>query len=109
MVFFSGAMSSLTLAAKRMLDVCVERLKEKEDKMMKLEKEINPLLNDDHQVRLSFILESIANKLKKMSESWPFMKPVDKKKVKDYYDVVKHPMDLETISKKVKGINSNKV
>ncbi|XP_065225060.1 transcription initiation factor TFIID subunit 1 isoform X2 [Planococcus citri] len=100
---YNGAMSSLTLAAKRMLDVCVERLKEKEDKMMKLEKEINPLLNDDHQVRLSFILETILNKLKKMSESWPFIKPVDKKQVVDYYDIVKRPMDLETISKKVKA------
>ncbi|XP_072375898.1 uncharacterized protein, partial [Diabrotica undecimpunctata] len=36
-----------------------------------------------------------------MSESWPFLKPVNKKLVKDYYSIVKRPMDLETISKKV--------
>jgi hypothetical protein len=36
-----------------------------------------------------------------MSESWPFVKPVNKKLVKDYYNVVKYPMDLETIAKKV--------
>lgn len=102
-IFFLGAKSSLTLAAKRMLQVCVDRLAEKEDKMMRLEKAINPLLDDDDQVALSYILDSIVSKLKKMSESWPFVKPVNKKAVKDYYDVVKHPMDLETICNNVKG------
>lgn len=38
-----------------------------------------------------------------MSESWPFLKPVNKKQVKDYYSKIKHPMDLEQISKKVTG------
>lgn len=86
-----------------MLQTCVDRLAEKEDKLMRLEKVINPLLDDDDQVALSFILSSIVSKLKVMSESWPFVKPVNKKAVKDYYDVVKHPMDLETISNNVKG------
>lgn len=101
--FAAGAKSQLTVAAKNMLQVCVNRLAEKEEKLMKLEKMINPLLDDDDQVALSFILTNIVNKLKVMSESWPFMKPVNKKAVKDYYEVVKHPMDLETISNNVKG------
>lgn len=87
-----------------MLQVCVDQLAEKEDKLMRLEKVINPLLDDDDQVALSFILSSIVSNLKVMSESWPFVKPVNKKAVKDYYDVVKQPMDLETISNNVKGI-----
>ena len=33
--------------------------------------------------------------------SWPFRKPVDKEKVRDYYEVIKHPMDLESVQKKV--------
>ena len=33
--------------------------------------------------------------------SWPFRKPVDKDKVRDYYDVIKKPMDLETVKEKV--------
>ncbi len=37
-----------------------------------------------------------------MQESWPFMKPVNKKAVKDYYEIVKQPMDLETITTKIK-------
>lgn len=89
--------------AKRLLDLCCKRLGEKEEKLMKLEKVINPLLDDDDQVALSFILENIVEKLKKVPESWAFMKPVDKRAVKDYYDVVKEPMDLGTISDNVKG------
>lgn len=69
---------------------------------MRLEKAINPLLDDNDQVALSFILDNVVNnKLKGMSESWPFVKPVNKKLVKDYYNVVKYPMDLETVAKKV--------
>lgn len=99
---YNGAKSSLTVAAKRMLSLCVERLGEKEDRLMRLEKAINPLLDDDDQVALTFILDNVVNnKLKGMSESWPFLKPVNKKLVKDYYNIVKEPMDLETVAKKV--------
>ncbi|CAG9840406.1 unnamed protein product [Diabrotica balteata] len=99
---YNGPKSSLTIAAQRMLSKCVERLGEKEDRLMRLEKAINPLLDDDDQVALTYILDNVVNaKLKTMSESWPFLKPVNKKLVKDYYSIVKRPMDLETISKKV--------
>ncbi|XP_071554239.1 transcription initiation factor TFIID subunit 1 [Temnothorax nylanderi] len=99
---YNGTKSSLTVAARRMLDTCVERLGEKEDRLMRLEKAINPLLDDNDQVALTFILDNVVNnKLKSMTEVWPFMKPVNKKMVKDYYSIVKRPMDLETISKKV--------
>ena len=33
--------------------------------------------------------------------SWPFRKPVDTKKIRDYLDVIQVPMDLETIQKKI--------
>ncbi|KAG7211276.1 hypothetical protein KM043_010582 [Ampulex compressa] len=99
---YNGAKSSFTVAAKRMLETCVERLGEKEDRLMRLEKAINPLLDDNDQVALTFILDNVVNnKLKSMTEAWPFLKPVNKKLVKDYYNVIKRPMDLETISKKV--------
>lgn len=101
---YNGAKSSLTVAAQRMLTKCVERLAEKEDRLMRLEKAINPLLDDNDQVALTFILDNVINtRLKAMSESWPFLKPVNKKLVKDYYSIIKRPMDLETISKKVAG------
>lgn len=99
-----GDKSSLSTAAQRMLNKCVERLEEKEERLMRLEKAINPLLDND-QVALTFILDNVINaKLKTMSESWPFLKPVNKKMVKDYYNIIKRPMDLETIAKKVSGI-----
>ncbi|KAJ1525331.1 hypothetical protein ONE63_010152 [Megalurothrips usitatus] len=99
---YNGPTSALTGAAKRMMALCVDRIKDKEDGLMRLEKAINPLLDDDDQVALTFILTSILNdKVKTMSESWPFLKPVNKKQVKDYYSKIKNPMDLEQISKKV--------
>ncbi|XP_055848385.1 transcription initiation factor TFIID subunit 1 isoform X1 [Episyrphus balteatus] len=101
---YNGSRSSFTAAAQRMLKTCFEQLAEKEDKLMRLEKAINPLLDDDDQVALSFIFEKLLNgKLKLMPESWPFLKPVNKKQVKDYYTVIKKPMDLETISKNVEA------
>lgn len=42
-------------------------------------------------------------KLKVMPEAWPFLKPVNKKQVKDYYSVIKKPIDMETMGKKIKG------
>ncbi|XP_045464560.1 transcription initiation factor TFIID subunit 1 isoform X2 [Harmonia axyridis] len=99
---YNGASSSLTLTSQRMLNKCLERLSEKEDRLMRLEKAINPLLDDNDQVALTFILDNVLNhKLKPFSDAWPFLKPVNKKCVKDYYTIVKKPMDLETIGKKV--------
>lgn len=90
-----------------MLGLCVERLGEKEERLMRLEKAINPLLDDNDQVALTFILDNVVNnKLKGMSESWPFLKPVNKKLVKDYYNVIKCPMDLETVAKKVTSMSN---
>ena len=100
---YNGNNSSLTVTAKRMMDICVERLREKEDRLMRLEKAINPLLDDNDQVALSFILTDVTNKLKTMQDLWPFHKPVNRKLVKDYYTVIKRPMDLETISRKISG------
>ncbi|XP_008178827.1 transcription initiation factor TFIID subunit 1 isoform X2 [Acyrthosiphon pisum] len=98
---YNGAKSSLTVAARRMLGVCVDRLHEKEERLMLLEKAINPLLDDNDQVALTFILDNVVGKVKTMSEAWPFMKPVNRKLVKDYYNVIKQPIDLETIASRV--------
>ncbi|XP_022830703.1 transcription initiation factor TFIID subunit 1 isoform X5 [Spodoptera litura] len=100
----NGPTSSLTVAAQRMLQRCVEKLAEKEEQLMKLEKQINPLLDDNDQVALSFILENLlTTKLKIMPEAWPFLKPVNKKQVKDYYNVIRKPIDLETMGKKIQA------
>ncbi|XP_058813451.1 transcription initiation factor TFIID subunit 1 isoform X2 [Topomyia yanbarensis] len=99
---YNGAKSSLTIAAQRMLQKCKDRMQEKEERLTRLEKSINPLLDDDDQVALSYMLgEYVNGPLKAMPESWPFLKPVNKRLVKDYYTIIRKPMDLEKVSKKV--------
>lgn len=101
---YNGVKSPLTQVAQNMLELCLKRFAEKEDKLMRLEKAINPLLDDDDQVAFSYILEGIVcDQLKSIPESWPFHKPVNKKFVKDYYTVIKNPIDLDTIIKNVKA------
>uniref|UniRef100_T1J1P4 Transcription initiation factor TFIID subunit 1 n=1 Tax=Strigamia maritima TaxID=126957 RepID=T1J1P4_STRMM len=101
---YNGAKSVLTETAQKMLELCLQRFSEKEDKLMRLEKAINPLLDDDDQVAFSFILENIVQeKLKTVPDSWPFHKPVNKKLVKDYYTIIQQPMDFETLSKNIKS------
>ncbi|XP_003436646.2 transcription initiation factor TFIID subunit 1 isoform X1 [Anopheles gambiae] len=99
---YNGAKSSLTVAAQRLLERCKESIQEREERLTRLEKSINPLLDDDDQVALSYILgEYVNGQLKSMPESWPFLKPVNKRLVKDYYTIIRRPMDLEKVSKKV--------
>ena len=65
---------------------------------MKLEKAINPLLDDDLLVAISYLFERILSEhLMNVENSWPFHHAVSKVRFKDYYDIVKTPMDLEKI------------
>ncbi|EHB07147.1 Transcription initiation factor TFIID subunit 1 [Heterocephalus glaber] len=99
---YNGPKHSLTQISRFMLDLCDEKLKEKEDKLARLEKAINPLLDDDDQVAFSFILDNIVTqKMMAVPDSWPFHHPVNKKFVPDYYKVIINPMDLETIRKNI--------
>ncbi|ELU04183.1 hypothetical protein CAPTEDRAFT_225982 [Capitella teleta] len=101
---YNGAKSVLTQAAQRMLDLCLQRLAEKEDKLMRLEKAINPLLDDNDLVAFSYILGNIIDtKLKTIENSYVFHNPVNKKAIKDYYEIIKNPMDLSSLSKNVKA------
>ncbi|XP_053398607.1 transcription initiation factor TFIID subunit 1-like isoform X2 [Mercenaria mercenaria] len=100
---YNGPKSTLTMTAQSMLDHCLRRLAEKEDKLMRLEKAINPLLDDNDQVAFSFILENILNRIKLVDNTWPFQNPVNKKIIKDYYDVIEQPMDLASILKKIQS------
>ncbi|XP_053931861.1 transcription initiation factor TFIID subunit 1 isoform X6 [Cuculus canorus] len=99
---YNGPKHSLTQISQSMLDLCDEKLKEKEDKLARLEKAINPLLDDDDQVAFSFILDNIVTqKMMAVPDSWPFHHPVNKKFVPDYYKVIANPMDLESIRKNI--------
>lgn len=99
---YNGAKHPITQVAQSMLDLCDNKLKEKEDRLVRLEKAINPLLDDDDQVAFSFILDNIVTqKMMVVPDSWPFHHPVNKKFVPDYYKVIVNPMDLESIRKNI--------
>ncbi|XP_035999145.1 transcription initiation factor TFIID subunit 1 isoform X2 [Fundulus heteroclitus] len=99
---YNGAKHPITQVAQSMLDLCDAKLKEKEDRLVRLEKAINPLLDDDDQVAFSFILDNIVTqKMMAVPDSWPFHHPVNKKFVPDYYKVIVSPMDLESVRKNI--------
>ncbi|XP_069603364.1 transcription initiation factor TFIID subunit 1 [Ranitomeya imitator] len=101
-ILYNGPKHALTQISKEMLDLCDEKLREKEDKLARLEKAINPLLDDDDQVAFSFILDNIVTqKMMAVTDSWPFHHPVNKKFIPDYYKVIVNPMDLETIRQNI--------
>ncbi|GFS25330.1 bromodomain adjacent to zinc finger domain, 1B, partial [Elysia marginata] len=46
------------------------------------------------------LCEDVLQKVMKNKNSWPFLEPVDKKMVPDYYTLIKKPMDFQTMQKK---------
>ena len=99
---FNGDNSILANNSKLLLDIVVQAFTKAEDQLMVLEKAINPLLDDNDQTALSYILQNIlSEKIMSMQESRPFLKPLDKSRFRNFYKMVERPMDLETISKKV--------
>ncbi|KAF2435904.1 histone acetyltransferase GCN5 [Tothia fuscella] len=42
----------------------------------------------------------LLNDMQNNTNAWPFQQPVNKDEVQDYYDVIKHPMDLATMEEK---------
>ena len=47
--------------------------------------------------------KSILNMVKNHQSAWPFLTPVDRKVVADYYDHVKYPMDIKTMGERLKA------
>ncbi|MCQ2819553.1 MAG: GNAT family N-acetyltransferase [archaeon] len=52
-----------------------------------------------------FQCREIITKAKTHKSAWPFLEPVDKEKVPDYYDMIKEPMDLQTLEKNLESGN----
>lgn len=52
---------------------------------------------------LAATLRNVLNAVKNHAAAWPFLKPVDKTEVPDYYDHIKYPMDLRTIGERLKA------
>ncbi|XP_063242704.1 histone acetyltransferase KAT2A isoform X2 [Bacillus rossius redtenbacheri] len=52
---------------------------------------------------LANIFRTVLNMMKTHECAWPFMRPVDKDEVVDYYDHIKYPMDLKTMNDRLKA------
>ncbi|XP_075982048.1 gcn5 acetyltransferase isoform X2 [Anticarsia gemmatalis] len=48
-------------------------------------------------------LRNVLHAVKNHAAAWPFLKPVDKSEVPDYYDHIKYPMDLRTMGERLKA------
>ncbi|XP_050535545.1 nucleosome-remodeling factor subunit NURF301 isoform X2 [Daktulosphaira vitifoliae] len=57
---------------------------------------LNPLNENDYED-----LTKLIKQIQSHKNAWPFMDPVDPHEAPDYYNVVKDPMDLNCIGKKV--------
>ena len=52
---------------------------------------------------LTTLLRDALKKLKEHPSAWPFLAPVDKNDVADYYDIIKDPIDLRTIEDRLES------
>ncbi|XP_047308671.1 histone acetyltransferase GCN5 [Impatiens glandulifera] len=55
------------------------------------------------QKSLTALLRILVKILYEHVDSWPFKEAVDKREVPDYYEIIKDPIDLKTMSKRVES------
>ncbi|KAK7245416.1 hypothetical protein RIF29_40261 [Crotalaria pallida] len=56
-----------------------------------------------NQKHLTAFMRSLLKTMYDHGDSWPFKEPVDARDVPDYYEIIKDPMDLKTMSKRVES------
>lgn len=77
---FNGQHSSFTEIASKMLSFLLESFAQKENKLMRLEKLANPLMDSDSRVRLGFLLQQVVDIMQNFPNSRAFHLPVDKRR-----------------------------
>jgi transcription initiation factor TFIID subunit 1 len=99
---YNGANHTITNAAQRLYAMCAEHFEQHSDKFLRLEKAINPLLDDNSLIAFNYLLNKVYDEsIMPIENSFSFLKPVSKQKYKDYYEIVQNPIDLETIKAKI--------
>jgi transcriptional activator SPT7 len=113
-----GSLSNTNLGASSLtLKNLIERIDNRRQNVNATDAEIRALLsevrknrskwsNEDKvgQEELYDAAEKVLNELKAMTEhSAPFLNPVKKKDAPDYHHIIKNPMDLGTMTKKLKN------
>ncbi|XP_010679149.2 histone acetyltransferase GCN5 isoform X1 [Beta vulgaris subsp. vulgaris] len=64
---------------------------------------IAPGDSTSYQKSLSAFMRSLLKSMQDHPDAWPFKEPVDARDVPDYYDIIKNPIDLKTMSKRVES------
>ncbi|XP_044503841.1 histone acetyltransferase GCN5-like isoform X2 [Mangifera indica] len=59
--------------------------------------------NASNQKFLTAFMRSLLKSMHDHSDAWPFKEPVDARDAPDYYDIIKDPMDLRTMAKRVES------
>lgn len=62
---------------------------------------LTPINTEDEAEENLEVLRDILVNLEKHRLAWPFLKPVSRKIAPDYYDVIKEPVDVRTMTKKL--------
>ncbi|RDD46850.1 Transcription initiation factor TFIID subunit 1 [Trichoplax sp. H2] len=102
-VHYNGGDSPFTKTAQEMFSVCTDELEKKDKEISQLERELNPLLDDDPEVGISWLFEHTVMQMKSVPDSFAFHGPVDVMTVPDYYTVIKDPIDLGVIQRKAQN------
>jgi histone acetyltransferase len=61
------------------------------------EKDYLPLTKNEQKLDFITQCRNIINKIKEEKSSQPFLYPVNREQVVDYYEIIKDPMDLQTL------------
>lgn len=114
-----GSLSNTNLGASSLtLKHLIARIDLKRDQVRASDAELRSLMNEVrknrskwaseenvHQEELYEAAEKVLSELKAMTEySAPFLTRVNKRDAPDYYNIVKQPMDLGTMTKKLKTL-----
>lgn len=94
---YNGLTHPITTAAKAIVEMGINEIARRSNEISLIEVEINPLLSNDSQQKLSWIFESIINSARALPAAHPFLYPVNTKQVRDYHLYIQKPMDLETV------------
>ncbi|KAH6847311.1 hypothetical protein B0I37DRAFT_445579 [Chaetomium sp. MPI-CAGE-AT-0009] len=114
-----GSLSNANLGASSLtLKHLIARIDMKRDQVRASDAELRSLMNEVRKNRSKWAseenvgqeelyeaLEKVLSELKAHTEySTPFLNRVNKRDAPDYYNFIKHPMDLGTMTKKLKGL-----
>jgi transcriptional activator SPT7 len=114
-----GSLSTANLGASSLtLKHLIARIDAQRDKVHATDAQLRSLIsevrknrskwaNEDRvgQEELYESMEKVLMELKATEHAHPFLQRVNKREAPDYYTVIKHPMDIGTMMKKLKGLS----